>query len=223
MLDGPGGAVGGGGPVGRADGLGQLAAGQRFGAQEPEAAPQCRVHRRDRAVGAVHRAEQVHVVGHLELAARVRQGHREAVPPLPVGEAGPLARLHAEQDVAEHLRHVGPVDLVEQDEEVRVRGVLRLLDDAQQEAVAADEPLLLLVVAHALDEVLVGGTRMERDGVPAGPGAAQFPAGHRGPLRADVADDVGLPGAGRPFDDRVAEPAEHVHEPLRQRRQGTPP
>ena len=220
LLDGSGGTLGGLRSVDRPDRLGKLAADQRIGAQEAETTPQCRVHRRDRPVGAVHRAEEVDVVRKLELPTRVRQRHGEPVAPFAARPAGPFARFHAQQDVAEHLRHVRAVDFVQQDQEVRVGiGDRLLLHDAQQKAVAAAELLVLLVVAHAFHEVLVGGTRVEGERVPATAGTAQFPAGDRGPERTDRTDDMRLSGARRPLDHRVAEPAQEVDESFSQRSQ----
>src|SRR5690606_25712357 len=79
---------------------------------EYEAPPQRGVEQCDRAVGGVHRADDVEVTGHAELAFRVRQTHCQRI-----GHAEALVRLQQRDQLAEDFGDIGAVDLVD-DEDV---------------------------------------------------------------------------------------------------------
>ena len=185
----------------------------------------------DRPIGAVHRPEQVEVVGNPEQIVGVGQLGRHAARPavfMDLVRPGArrivtksLRRLQPEEKVAEHLRDVRAVDLVDEDEEVSVGLGSRCRDPAaehpgpQLEAPSLAVRVLRIgrsgVVPDPFDELLVARVRVEGDG----PGAVAFSrfaivvrADESWPSARDRCDRVRLAGTGRSLKDDVLEDLE---------------
>ena len=119
--------------------------------EEREAAAQGVVEHSERAVRCVHHADEVDVARDIEQLVRIEQLQR--VP------RSALVVLDEHEQLTEDLREVTAVDLVNDEEVVVVRVVLRLLAEAVERALL--EVKALRIRAEPLDEVLVAVALVE--------------------------------------------------------------
>ena len=154
---------------------------------EGEPPAQREVHQCDGAVGRVHRPDHVQVVRHRE-----RGLFRFLIHQL----RGSFSILQQEVEFAEHLGEVPAVDLVDDQEVLPVRIVLRLLGDPHERSVLELESRLPVseqrraVTPH---EILVRIGRMKLDELAALVAAGEMPG--------QLLRDVRLAGTGRSLED----------------------
>ena len=149
---------------------------------EVESAAQRQVYQCDGAVGGIHRADEVQVVGQREGLGGVLKAHLL------------VAVFEQEVELAEHLGEVAPVDLVDDQEVPLVRLRPRLFGRGEQRSVSELETRLPVPQhgTEALHEVLVGIGGMELHQ----PDAFRRP---RQTLR-QLPRDIGLPRTRRPLE-----------------------